>query len=105
MKIIKSVLEEELANSRAMKKSYERALAGLPKGSLVKKKIKGHEYYYLQVREEGKVRFIYRGKLADREIRKYEEAKAYRAKYRGLLREVKEQIRFLEGALRGKKSV
>ena len=46
MKIIKSVLKEELANSLAMKKNYERELVKLPKGSLVKKKIKGHEYYY-----------------------------------------------------------
>lgn len=101
MKVIKGVLKEELGNSRAMKKNYERALAKLPRGSLVKKQIKGHEYYYLQVREGGKNRFIYKGKLPAAEVRKYEEAKAYRAKYRKLLREVKEQIRFLEGALRG----
>jgi len=56
MKVIKSVLKEELANSLAMKRDYERELARLPKGSLVKKKIKGHEYYYLQVREKGKVK-------------------------------------------------
>ncbi|MCH7559271.1 MAG: hypothetical protein IIB56_17705 [Planctomycetes bacterium] len=68
MNVIKSVLKEELANSLAMKKDYERELAKLPKGSLVKKKIKGHEYYYLQVREKGKVRFIYKGKLSDEEV-------------------------------------
>jgi hypothetical protein len=105
MKVIKSVLKEELANSRAMKKDYERAIARLPKGSLVKKKIKGHEYYYLQVREKGKVRFIYKGKLPEKEIAMYEEAKTYRAKYRKLLGEVKKQIKFLEATLRGKKSV
>ena len=81
MRVIKSVLREELANSLAMKKSYERELAKLPKGSLARKTIKGHEYYYLQVREKGKVRFIYKGKLADGEIEKYEQAKQYRAKY------------------------
>jgi len=42
LNVIKSVLKEELANSLAMKKDYERELAKLPKGSLVKKKIKGH---------------------------------------------------------------
>jgi len=47
----------------------ERELARLPKSSLVKKKIKGHEYYYLQVRENGKVRFIYKGKISDKEVR------------------------------------
>jgi hypothetical protein len=105
MKAITGVLREELANSLAMQKSYERELAALPKGSLVKKTIKGHQYYYLQVREKGKVRFIYQGKLSDREIREYEQAKLYRAKYRKLLSEVKKQIKFLRTALRGKESV
>ena len=105
MKVIKSVLEEELANSLAMMKNYENELAKLPKGSLVKKKIKGHEYYYVQIREKGKVRHIYKGKLSDKEIAKYENAKKYRAKYRKLLSELKKQIKFLRTALRGKESV
>lgn len=105
MRVIKSVLKEELANSLAMKESYERELAGRPKGSLVKKTIKGHEYYYLQLREEGKARFVYKGKLSDEEIERYEQAKQYRARYRKLLSEVKKQIKFLRTALRGKESV
>ncbi len=106
MRIIKSVLEEELANSLAMKKNYERELAKLPKGSLIKKKVKGHEYYYLVFREEGKVKFIYKGKkVSGKEITRYKQAKEYRAKYRKLLSEVKKQIKFLRSTLRGKKSV
>ena len=105
MKVIKSVLKEELANFLAMKGDYERQLANLPKGSLVKKKIKGYEYYYLQVREKGKVRFIYKGKLSEEEVKEYEQAKEYRAKYRKLLSEVKKQIKFLKGTLRGKEPV
>lgn len=105
MKVIKSVLKEELANSLAMKKSYERELARLPKGSLVKKKIKGHEYYYLQVREKGKVRFIYKGKLSGDEVAKYRQAGKDRAQYRRLLSELKKQIKFLRTTLRGKESV
>ena len=105
MKVIKSVLEEELSNSLAMQQSYERELAKLPKGSLTKKTIKGHEYWYLQVREDGKVRFLYRGKLSAQEIDKYEQAKQLRAQYRKLLSEVKKQIKFLRKVLRGKESV
>jgi hypothetical protein len=105
MKVIKSVLKEELANSLAMKKSYERELDKLPKGSLVKKKIKGHEYYYLQVREKGRHRFIYKGKLSEEEVKKYDQVRKYRAQYRKLLSETKKQIKFLRTALRGKKSV
>jgi len=106
MGVIKGVLKEELENSLQMKKDYERELAKLPKGSLIKKKIKGHYYYYLLIRERGKVKFIYRGSEASEgEIKKYKEAKEYRAKYRKLLSQVKKQVRFLRSALRGKESV
>lgn len=106
MKVIKSMLEEELANSLAMKKNYEKELAKLPRGSLIKKNVNGHEYYYLVVREEGKVKFTYKGKkVSVKEVQKYQSAKEYRAKYRRLLSEVKSQIKFLRSALRGKKSV
>jgi hypothetical protein len=105
MGVIKGVLREELENSVRMKKNYERELAKLPKGSLVKKKVKDHEYYYLLLRQKGKVKFIYRGKVPDAEIKRYKEVKVYRAKYRNLLSRVKKQIRFLRSALRGKESV
>ncbi|HBG64770.1 MAG TPA: hypothetical protein DDX16_11155 [Candidatus Omnitrophica bacterium] len=105
MGVIKGVLKEELENSIRMKSDYERELAKLPKGSLIKKKVKGHEYYYLLLREKGKVRFIYKGKVSDEEIKKYKEAKEYRAKYRKLLSQVKKQIRFLRSTLRGKESI
>jgi hypothetical protein len=105
MKVIKGILKEELGNSLRMKKNYERELARLPKGSLIKKKIKGREYYYLLLREHGKVKFVYKGRVSENEVRKYNLAKEYRAKYRKLLSEVKKQIKFLRGTLRGKKSI
>ena len=106
MGVIKGVLREELENSLQMKKDYERELARLPKGSLVKKRIKGYEYYYLVLREKGKVKFIYKGKRVSREeIKKYKETKELRAKYRKLLSQVKKQIKFLRSTLRGKESV
>ena len=105
MGVIKGVLREELSNSLKMKKSYERELAKLPKGSLIQKKVKGHFYHYLLLREEGKVKFIYKGKVSSEEIKKYKEAKEYRAKYRKLLSKVKKQVRFLRSTLRGKESV
>jgi len=105
MGVIKGVLKEELKNSLQMKKDYERELKKLPQGSLVKKTIKGHEYYYLVQRVKGKVKFTYKGKLSEEEVRKYKEAKEYRAKYRKLLSQVKRQIVFLRSALRGKKPI
>ena len=103
--VIKGVLAEELENSLRMKKEYEDALRRLLQGCLAKKKIRGHDYFYLVKRVDNKVKYIYKGKVSEEEIKKYEEAKVMRAKYRKLLSQVKKQIRFLRGSLRGKEAV
>ena len=105
MEILLSVLREELANSQRMQKRYEEELAGLPRGSLVKRVIKGNEYCYLVYPQDGKVRSDYKGKASPEEIVKYRDAKRRRAQYRKQLSKVKKQIRFLKGALRGSESV
>lgn len=102
---IKSVLKEELSNSLRMVKGYERELSKLPTGSLIKKHIKGHEYYYLVFRKNGKVMFDYKGKLTKEEIDQYKSIKQRRAQYRKLLSQVNKQIKFLRKSLRGKESV
>ena len=102
---IKSVLREEQANSLRMQERYEQELAKLPRGSLVRRRICGHEYYYLVYREGGKVRSIYRGQPGAEEIARYRAARDQRAKYRKLLSKVKRQVRFLRGVLRGKESI
>jgi len=103
--VIKGVLSEELQNSLRMKKEYNNALKRLPQGCLVVKKIKGHEYYYLVIRINEKVKYIYKGKVSEEEKKKYREAKVLRAKYRNLLSQVKKQIRFLRSSLRGKEPI
>ena len=105
MGVIKGVLKEELENSLRMKKEYEKALRELPEGCLAEKKIRGHKYYYLVKRVGSKVKYLYRGKISNEEVDKYNEAKKLRAKYRKLLSQVKKQIRFLKGAIRGKESI
>jgi hypothetical protein len=104
--VIKSILREELENSLRMQKRYEQELAKLPKGSLVKRVIKGHEYYYLVYRENGKVKSVYKGKSpSKKDLLKYQKAKELRSKYRKALSQVKKQIRYLRGALRGKEEI
>ncbi len=103
--VIKSVLAEELENSLRMKKEYDEALAKLPKGCLAVKKIRGHDYYYLVKRAGKKIKYFYKGKISEEEKKKYEEAKALRAKYRKLLSQLKKQIRFLRSSLRGKEAI
>lgn len=103
--VIKGALAEELENSLRMKKEYEAALESMPKGTLAVRKIRGHSYYYLVSRVGKKVKYSYKGKISDIEKKKYEEATALRAKYRKLLSQVKKQIKFLKGSLRGKEAV
>ena len=103
--VIKGALAEELQNSLRIKKGYEGALRKLPKGCLAVRRIRGHEYYYLAKRVGKKVKYIYKGKISEKEIKKYEEAKEMRAKHRRLLSQVKKQIKFLRGALRGKEAI
>ena len=103
--VIKGVLAEELENSLRMKRGYEAALKKLPVGCLAKKKIKGHEYYYLVKREGKKVKYLYKGKLSKEEIKKHEKDKVMREKYRKLLSQIKKQIKYLKGVLRGKEPV
>lgn len=102
MKVLKGVLKEELENSLRQESAFRKALDEIPPGALVKKKIKGHSYYYLIKRIEGKVQFDYLGKISREDIKKYEEAKRMRAKYRKQLSQIKKQIAFLRKALRAK---
>ena len=102
---IKEVMAEELANSRRMERDYAAALARLPKGNLIRKKIKGRDYFYLQRREGAKVRFDYVRKPSPAVVEKYRKAKAARVQYRGLLAQVRLQIRFLERIVRARQAV
>lgn len=88
-----------------MQKDYVRALAQLPKGNLIKKKIKGNEYWYMQIRDGKKVRFDYVKNASAAMIRKYKKAKEDRARYRNLLAQARKQIRQLERMLRSGSSI
>ena len=98
---IKDMLKEELLNSIQIRKDFERAVNDLPKGALVCKVIGGRDYFYLALRNGGKVQFKYLGKLSKDEVAKHEEAKKYRARYRKQISEIDQQIKFIRKALRG----
>ena len=59
--VIRGILEEELGRNERMIRRYEKELDALPKGSIVKRVIKGKEYYYLSYREGDKVKTKYVG--------------------------------------------
>lgn len=102
MRVIKNVLEEELESSLRQQAAYIQEINSIPKGVLVRKEIRGHVYYYLMFRENGKVKFVYKGKLSKEKIDEFEKAKLTRVKYRKLLADIKKQISFLKKALNAK---
>jgi len=103
MGVIKGVLKEELQNSYDMLKSYQREIAEI-KGCLIRKKIGRRYYYYLAKRQGKRVKFVYKGPIS-KEIRKaYAEQRKMLNKYRKLMLQVKNQIKFIRRALRGKEA-
>lgn len=104
MGVIKGVLKEELKNSLRMKRGYEGAIKKLPGGAIISRNIRGHKYYYLVSKKDGRLFYKYKGKLSGEEVEKYEDAKKQRAKYTKLLNQVKKQVKFLRRSLRGKES-
>ena len=101
MPILENTLEEEYARSLRVTAALEREIAGLPKGSIRKREIGGHEYYYLQWREGKKVRslFVKREDLA--ELRRQLEL---RKSHEEALKEQEEARKLIERAL-GRKPV
>lgn len=102
---IRQLLQEEIENSLRMEQSYIEAMQKLPVGSLVRRRIKGHDYYYLVFREKGRVRSVYKGRPASEELKRSREACVLRRKYRGLLAQSRRQVAFLRRMLRGKSAV
>jgi len=96
MEVLNGILKEELNRLINLKKSYENKLNKYQKGSLIKKKIKGHAYYYLNYRDNKKNVFKYLGKLNEDEICKLEGRIKERRNLQKLCSQVKRDILKLE---------
>ena len=96
MKILNSVLNEELDRLNKLKKNYEKQIAKLPKGSLIRKNIKGNIYYYLNYRQEKKKIFKYIGKLSKKKLENLLDKIEERRKLEKLNKQVKKDIKKLE---------
>ena len=103
MKIIKGILAEELENARKKRKLYEKELMGLPKGSIVSKRIKGRLFHYLAYRNGPRMVFKYQGKLDAKGLGKFQAIRKQRALLKGFILDLKKQIGFLERTLRERK--
>jgi len=96
MKILNGVLNEELDRLNKLKKNYEKQIAKLPKGSLIRKNIKGNIYYYLNYRQEKKKIFKYIGKLPGKELENLLDKIEERRKLEKFNKQVKKDIKKLE---------
>ena len=96
MKILNGVLNEELDRLNQLKKNYEIQIVKLPKGSLIRKNIKGNMYYYLNYRQEKKKIFKYIGKLPNKELENLLDKIEERRKLEKLNNQVKKDIKKLE---------
>jgi predicted transcriptional regulator len=70
MSILSDVLQEEYARVLLTISAYEREALELPKGHIAVKRIKNHDYFYLQWREGEKTRSQYIKKEDVEELRK-----------------------------------
>lgn len=96
MKILNGVLNEELDRLNQLKKNYEIQIVKLPKGSLIRKNVKGNIYYYLNYRQEKKKIFKYIGKLPNKELENLLDKIEERRKLEKLNNQVKKDIKKLE---------
>jgi hypothetical protein len=104
MSIIKGILEEELKRLEELLVFYKEKIARIPGGSISAKERGGKRYLYLARREGKKVIFDYVGKDVP-EVRnvlndRIRQRKGYQAK----LHQVRENLKEVKKALRGKKA-
>jgi hypothetical protein len=102
MKVLDSILQEELSRLKELKQNYKNEISKLPKGSLIKKNIKGQIYYYLNYRDKMKKQFKYLGKLNKKELEIWEKQINERRNLWKLLIQIKKDIKKLERIVGGK---
>ena len=90
MKVLKSILKDSLSYYQRLERDLKHRLAKLPQGSVKRRRIRGHVYYYLQSRSGDKVVHRYLGRQKPIEllkgIRERRQLKQELAKARAALR-------------------
>ena len=101
-RVIKSILREELRNSKDLKKKYASMLQVYQPGSLIRRSINGQYYYYLSYRDrrDQKVKQKYLGKLSRSSVRKISDNIQERKAIMKNLKLVSNNIKYLEKVLR-----
>ena len=63
MNVLKGILKESQEYYQRLQKEIKKKIEQLPKGSVKKRNINGKLYYYLQYRENSKIKHKYLGKI------------------------------------------
>jgi len=104
MKILNGILLEEKERLLELEKIYKSKIQKLPKGSLIKKNIKGRNYYYLNYRLYKKQIFKYIGKMSEKEAKDLLAKIEERRKYEKIIRQLKKDIKEIEKKVKAKGS-
>lgn len=64
MRVLKGILQESLDYYQRLERDLRRRLIKLPNGSVKRRRIQGHDYYYLQQRQGRRVIHRYLGRQA-----------------------------------------
>lgn len=102
MNILISTLKEELKTAKQLEHKYLKRLKECPRGSFIIRIRGSKRYGYLTSREGGKVIQQYVGAVDEAKIEQYYHSRELKRDYRKKLKNVREQIKILKKALRGK---
>lgn len=94
MAILKGILKESLDYYLDLNQRLKARLKELPRGSVLKRRIGRHDYFYLKVRDGSKVRSQYLGKSRPADI---EKAIKERRLLKQQLKEVERNMKLLTG--------
>lgn len=97
------VIEEENERLNEAKAAYEAAIAREDQGSPQIKRIGNKEYLYLARRNGSKIQFRYVGHADEPKAAKSLESVKRRREYEGLLKGIKQDLKEVRKALRGRK--
>lgn len=90
MRVLKGILKDSLIYYQRLERNLKRRLAQLPQGSIKRRRIRGHVYYYLQRRNGDRVEHRYLGRQKPAELLKGIEER----------RRLKQELRKVRAALR-----
>lgn len=102
MKILISTLKEEFASVKGLERKYLKKIGEMPNGSFIVRTVGKKKYGYFTFRDGEKIKQKYLGSLDNEAIENYRAQIKRRQALKEKLKSVREQMKVLGRALRGK---